>query len=395
MDKNKLVLLIQEDPADSGLIRQVLEQAADSPFRLQCVERWPTALARVAGGGVDVVLMGLSHGGAEGQRLDNILKLRQEAPGTPIVVFCAAQDESFALKAMRAGAADYVIKERCANSLRRVLNSAMDLGRGQAERDGVQETHTGRIIALMGAKGGTGTTTVALNVASALAQRHKVILVEMRAEFGTLAHYFQPPERTRNLSHLLEVEPVAIGAMEAATCLWHTESIPGLRVLFGPQTAAECGEISPGHAKAIPKALAGAADYVVVDLPALLSDTNRAVVENSGLVALVVERDPVCVQSAKLMTRAIEAWSAAPRPIGMVIVNRAFLGFPMSLPQIELELGRPALGVIPLEPDLCLSAQNARTPLVAFLPESPMAGSLIALADRLAPARTRQFGSAS
>jgi len=96
-----------------------------------------------------------------------------------------------------------------------------------------------------------------------------------------------------------------------------------------------------------------------------------------------VERDPLCVQSAKLMVRAIEAWDNSPR-ISPVIVNRVTVVTPMTLPEIDTQIGIPALGVILPEPDLCLRAQTARTPLVALQPDSMIAESLITLGETLA-----------
>jgi MinD-like ATPase involved in chromosome partitioning or flagellar assembly len=130
--------------------------------------------------------------------------------------------------------------------------------------------------------------------------------------------------------------------------------------------------------------LAGLADYVVLDLPASLSEANRAAAETSGRLVLVVERDPVCVHSGTLMARAMEAWGGAPQPIEIILVNRASLSIPMPLPEIETQLGFPALGVVPPGPDVCLGAQFAHTPLVAFQPDSLVADSLIALAEKCA-----------
>jgi Flp pilus assembly CpaE family ATPase len=140
------------------------------------------------------------------------------------------------------------------------------------------------------------------------------------------------------------------------------------------------------------RALAANADYVVVDLPASLSEANRAVIENSGVLAVVVERDPVSVQMAAQMRHAMESWSA-PEPVGTIVVSRAPLRFPMSLAEIDSRLGGPALGVIPPEPDLCQSAQNSSVPLVMFVPESNIAGSLVALAERLATGRQQLAGA--
>jgi Flp pilus assembly CpaE family ATPase len=84
------------------------------------------------------------------------------------------------------------------------------------------------------------------------------------------------------------------------------------------------------------------------------------------------------------MTRqAVEAWNDAP-DMGAVIVNRAPLSVSASLAEVEHQLGIPIFGVIPPAPDVCCAAQNAHVPLVEFDPESLAAGSLVALAERLA-----------
>lgn len=385
--RSLLILLVQKDPAESALMRAAVEQHGGSSCRCQSVERLSTALARIAGGDVDLVLLDLSRGAEpESDRLEDFLKLHREASRTPIVVLCSAQDEGLALKAMRAGAADYVIKEPCGDSLGRAIRTAVELSANPEP-----PRTAGKVMTVLGAKGGAGTTTVALNVAAVLAQRrHKVTLVEMQPAFGTLSAHFRPAKLTRNLSHLLE--PAAIGPADIEACLWPCQKIPGLSVLFGPQTAAECRQIASGRIPTVLRALAANTDYVVVDLPASLSEANRAVVENSGMLALVVERDPVSVQLAAQMRRAMESWNA-PQPIGTIVVSRAPLRFPMSLAEIDNQLGGPALGFIPAEADVCQSAQNDGAPLVMFVPESSIAGSLIALAERLAAGPQRLAGA--
>jgi MinD-like ATPase involved in chromosome partitioning or flagellar assembly len=229
-----------------------------------------------------------------------------------------------------------------------------------------------------------GVTTVALNVASALAKRSKVILVEMRPAFGTLLPYLKPYGQIRNISHLLRAEATPIGPAEVGACLWPCKNAPGLSVLFGPQLAEECGELPPDRVKKLIRALAGLAEYVVLDLPASLSETNRAAAGVSRRLVLVMERDPVCVQSAQLMTRAIETWEGAPQPMEIILVNRAALSSPMPLSEIDTQLGFPALGVIPPGPDVCLAAQHAHAPMVVFEPDTLVAESLIALAEKCA-----------
>ena len=384
VNKSILALLIQEASADAGPIREALEQDKDRPVRLQCVERLSTALARIAGGGVDLVLLDVSAGKAQEGGMDSLLRLLREAPQVPTVVVCGADNEGLALKAVRAGATDCVRKDQLGSGLCRVLHSAVEMARNALPAHVLKMPDrriNDGIIAFLGAKGGVGTTTVALNIATTLARRSTVILVEMRPTFGSLAPYLQPHGLSRNLSHLLHPDSCATGLTEAGASLWAYKNVPGLSVLFGPQTAAECEEIEPEQAKAITQTLARLADYVIVDLPASLSEANRAVIELSSSLALVVERDSVCVQSARWMARAIESWNIAPQRIGAVIVNRASVTSPMPLPEINTLLGCQVLGVIPPAADLCLSAQNACAPLVALQPESLVAGGLNALAE--------------
>jgi pilus assembly protein CpaE len=389
--KSILALLIQDPSADPGPIREAAAQGDAYPVKLQCVEQLSTALARIAGGGVDLVLLDVSSGKAPERRLETLLELLHQAPQLPTVVVCGSGNESFALKAMRAGAADYVVREQLGAGLGKVLHSAIQLTGNVPPPAGLkmpERRANGRIMAFIGAKGGVGTTTVALNIACILARRSTVILVEMRPTFGSLALYLQPHGLTRNLSHLLRPERSAPGPIKEAASLWVYRNAPGLRVLFGPQTAGECAEIEPEQARAITRSLSRMADYVILDLPASVSEANRAVIEQSTSMTLVVERDPVCVQSGRWMAQAIGTWNATPQPIGALIVNSVVTSSPMPLPEIYTRLGCQLLGVIPPDADLCLSAQNACAPLVTLYPESLMAESLNVLSEVLAPAHS-------
>lgn len=250
----------------------------------------------------------------------------------------------------------------------------------------------GKVISFMGAKGGVGTTTVALNTGAALARRSRVIIVELRPTLGTLSLYFNPPAQIRTIAHLAAMKPEAINITNAEACLWSCEGVPGLRVLFGPRTMEQGGEIAPAQVKALLAVLAKLADYVVVDMPTSLAETNRAVIENSSQLALVIERDPTCVQSAKMIAFSMGLCNPPLQATGAVIVNRVALANPMPLPDIETQLGIPTLRVLPPAPDLCIAAQTARAPVVILDPESLIGGSLAALAERLASAPDMRAG---
>lgn len=389
MEGDALALLIDDNPANGALIRRTL--SGEARLRLQCVERVATALARIAGGGVNVVILDESSSKTpEIEILDNLLTLRSAAPQTPIIVVCDAIQDGLVMRAIRAGTADYLARERCVTDLCPMVYSALERGHAQTESP-IQRTpearKRARIVTLLGGKGGVGTTTVALNLATALAQTKSVILAELQPAFGTLSQYFHPHPGVRNLAQLLKVDPSAICPVEAAECLWRYKNVPGLDMIFGPGTFEQCREIGRDHARAIPRALSALADYVVLDLPASLSEANRAILEDSDLAVLVIERDPFSMEAGKRMVESIRNWNSAPPLAGSVIVNRTALATPTVLAEIEMQLAMPILAVIPPAPDLCIAAQKAGAPLVVFDPDSLGARSLTALAEKIASRR--------
>ena len=389
MESNPLALLVQDNPAAGAAVRHAF--GTDAHCKLQSVERVATALARIAGGGVDMVILDLSCSAApEIEKLDTLLKLRGAAPQTPILVICDSANDGLVMRAIRAGTAEQVDRKNCVSDLGRLVNESL-AGRS-AQRDAPhlrmpeppETKETATLIMLVGAKGGVGTTTVALSVASALAASHKVILAELLPNFGTLAQYFHPHRKARNLAELLKMDAAAIGHGTVKECLWPCKNVPGLKILFGPLTAGQCGEIGPDHARAIMRALCTLADYVVIDLPATLSDANRAVLEDADVLALVAERDPFSIESGKRMLDTILSWNAPAPVFGAVIVNRASLSVPLDLAEIEVQLAIPILGVIPPASDLCVASQKAGAPLVLYDPESLAGRSFTALAESLA-----------
>ena len=386
MGKNTLILLIQENEADEYL-RQILANGEDK-FRVQSVERIAMALARLNGGGVDLVILDLSHSTqSEIEMLDNVLKLRSASPQVPIIVVDNSEDDSLIMRAARAGAADYLPRTRCKTDLSLLAHTA--IGRRLIQLHShphlVPETRqSGVVTTFLGAKGGVGTTTVALNVASSLAQWGKVILTELSPTWGTLSRYFRPHHLTCNIARLVQSEASAMTRAQVEDGLWSYKEIPGLNILFGPQTMEQCQEIAAPSAAALLNALARLADYVVFDLSPSLSAANRAIIQESDSLVVVVERDPLCIESAKPIQETIQSWKTSPSLIGSVIVNRTPLAAPMDLAAIEMQLGVPTLGVIPPAADLCIAAQKAGMPLSSFDRDSLAAQSLISLADALA-----------
>lgn len=102
------VLLVEDNPGDVRLIREMLKEAKPNLAALEESPSLMAAVERLAKGGIDAVLLDL--GLPDSQGISTFVKLNQQFPRTPIVVLTGLTDEGVGLRAVREGAQDYLIK---------------------------------------------------------------------------------------------------------------------------------------------------------------------------------------------------------------------------------------------------------------------------------------------
>jgi DNA-binding response OmpR family regulator len=108
------VLLIEDNPDDAFLIQEMLAEG-NGVFELTHADRLSKGLERVAAGGLDAILLDLSLPDSHG--FDTFARVQAQAPGVPIVVLSGFDDEALAIKAVKEGAQDYLVKGQGDGSL--------------------------------------------------------------------------------------------------------------------------------------------------------------------------------------------------------------------------------------------------------------------------------------
>lgn len=101
------VLLIEDNAGDADLVRLHLLEGG-SHLDVSCVDRLSTALAWVAHQPPAVVLLDLTLPDSHGP--DTFRRLHDQAPGIPVVILTAIDDEEMAVKTVQQGAQDYLLK---------------------------------------------------------------------------------------------------------------------------------------------------------------------------------------------------------------------------------------------------------------------------------------------
>jgi|HubBroStandDraft_4_1064222.scaffolds.fasta_scaffold92994_2 Flp pilus assembly CpaE family ATPase len=181
------VLLVEDDPDYATLVQQWLDGSGHDPgFVLSWTESLSSALSRLARGGIDIVLLDLGLPDSRG--IETFLVLRSRCSGVPVIVLSSADSEPMALQTIRHGGEDYLVKSTCTRELLvRNISHAVVRHRRQTEARAAGDA-ANKVVTVVGAKGGTGTTTVACTLAAELRRQsdEAVLLADLDLDSGLM-----------------------------------------------------------------------------------------------------------------------------------------------------------------------------------------------------------------
>ena len=126
-------LLVEDNPADARLIREMLKELPAGTVQLQQVGRLDSAMEKLGQETFDVVLLDLGLPDAQG--IETLTLIQKASRGVPIVILTSFDDEPFALEAVRAGAQDYLVKGRFPESELLVRSIRYAVQRKRAEEE--------------------------------------------------------------------------------------------------------------------------------------------------------------------------------------------------------------------------------------------------------------------
>ena len=144
-DQTLRVLLIEDDRDHAELVQGLLEPLADHPVVWAWADTLAKGIAHLQGSGAfDAVLCDLSL--PDSSLSETVLRLRPHAEGTPIVVLTSLNDMDVALRAVREGAQDYLVKTQLSSELLlRTIRHAVERSRHMAELARMNETLEQRV----------------------------------------------------------------------------------------------------------------------------------------------------------------------------------------------------------------------------------------------------------
>jgi len=330
----------------------------------------------------DIILMDINMPVLDGIRATELISLR--VPGTAIVMMSVQGEQEYLKKAMVAGARDYLIKPFSADDLINTLQAvyALEKQRQVTQRSSqllkAKEKHKPEVITIFSTKGGVGKTTLATNLATALAlkTKYKVAVIDLDLQFGDVAIMLNiVPSRT--ISELVgEIDALDSELLESYLITHQS----GAKLLLAPTRPEQAELVLAAHVERIINVLKETYDYILIDTPPSVQDVILSALDNSDHILLLTTLDLPTIKNTRLCLELMGSLGYPAEKVKLIL-NKASKEIGISHCDIETTLACQITAQIPTDDYSVISSVNKGIPLVISYPSSPVAQSINQLAQ--------------
>ena len=322
----------------------------------------------------DIVLMDINMPGIDGVTATQAIT--QQATACQVIMMSVQGETDYLRRSMQAGAREFLIKpftsEDLTNSIRRVhelgasRRQSMPTGTTTASADisdtGRQGKEQGKIITVFSPKGGTGCSTLAVNLAIGIRQSReelKVAIVDSCLQFGDVAVLLnlQSPHSIVDLTpHMDELDAELL---ENVMVSHHS----GVRALLAPPRPEMADRVVASMMETVLQMLQNTYDYVIVDTASSLSDVTLTTLDAADRIILIVAPDIPAIKDSKLFFEVTDALEYPPSKT-ILILNKADPHNSIRAEDIQHSIKHPVSAQIPLDERTASLAANQGIPYI-------------------------------
>jgi pilus assembly protein CpaE len=370
------ILVVDDEPINHELVARALEPLG---VQLEFTSNGRLGVAKARTMKPDAIITDVMMPDISGYELTRILRREAEFATTPILILTAQAGLQDKLQAFEAGADDHLTKPFEGAELMARVSSL--LRRAEASRSQHEvPTHMGRMIAVHSLRGGTGCSTLAVNLGVALASLwSSTILVDLTMTSGQVALMLNKTLR-RTWS---DVASFAQGELDFEALHSATDTHDsGLSFIAAPTLPADAVPLQGETVSSALSLLRQNYEYVVADLSHDFGDITLQALDAADTILLVATPDMSSVRAA---FAALDTyWKLGyPKDKTRLVLNATFARAGLPKEKIESALGMPASIVVPYTDTLFVDAINYGRPPLYAKPNEPVCGLLEDFAFRL------------
>jgi pilus assembly protein CpaE len=309
------VLIVDDNQETREGTRRLLEYEDDIEI-VDFADNGAVAIEKVREHNPDVVLMDINMPVMDG--LTATQRLRDEFPRSQIIIVSVQDDANYLREAIRAGAADFVAKpissEEMAEAIRRAYDKipaksaapqegapagtpsmpSLERRRGGAE---------GRVISIIGPKGGVGRTTIAINLGIGLVRQspeRRVLIIDGNIYFGDVGVFLN----TRGQYSLLDMVAMAEIPEEIDPASVDSILVPhesGVKLLVAPTSPGDANQVSLSGMINMLDHLKKLFDYIIIDTGPTIDDVLAGAIQGSDRLIMVSAPLMPALKDARVM----------------------------------------------------------------------------------------------
>ena len=374
------ILIIDDDLDTLRLVGLMLQRQG---YQISAATNGQQGLEKAFEEDPDLILLDVMMPDMDGYEVTRRLRQNPSTLQTPILMFTAKTQLDDKVVGFEVGANDYLTKPTHPSELQaRVKTLLARVNSNKSTTGSLKDLSRGYVIGVLGARGGLGTTTMAVNLGAGLQSRTKaeVIVAEMLPGQGALA-LDVGVTNSKGLVDLLSLSKLSDITRDSVREVLVPHG-SGIKLLLASDRPRDMHLINQtANYETLVKKLSGLARFVVLDLGVGIQPFAEKILPLCNEVLIVLEGVPNTIIHTKALIDDIAALGIGRKSIRIVLNNRIRSETQLPSSQVQAQLEHEILSTLTPAPELFVQATRMQTPAILCQPDSLTARQITKLVD--------------
>ena len=374
------ILIIDDDLDTLRLVGLMLQRQG---YQISAATNGQQGLEKAFDEDPDLILLDVMMPDMDGYEVTRRLRQNPSTLETPILMFTAKTQLDDKVVGFEVGANDYLTKPTHPSELQARVKTL--LARVGDKKSAIASTHDenrGYVIGVLGARGGLGTTTMAINLGAGLQSRTKsdVIVAEMLPGQGALALDVGVTSNKGlvDLLSLTKLSEITRDRVREAL-VSHASGVKLLLASDRPRDIHLINQIA--NYESLVKRLAGLGRFIVLDLGVGIQPFAEKILPFCDEVMIILEGVPNTIIHTKALIDDITDLGIPKKNIKVVLNNRIRSDTQLPSSQVQAKLEHEIISTLTPAPELFVQATRVQTPAILCQPDSLTARQIAKLVD--------------